>query len=270
MTQTWHADEETLRAWADGTAAPVPAASHRGPPAPLRRVPSADGHARAVRLRQRRRTTLGRAGRPDRPAARQPAAASRPGHPGLRTAWLASVLLLLTLPVVVSVLDAPPARSSWRWHRSPRSRRWPSPTDVNAEPAGELALRHPDGRPARGGGAGRAGRPLGRARRRRRGPAARAARLGGARLAAAGRRPWPHWWSWPARPGWTPRSSLRPWARSGSSPSRGPPPRAAVPADVVTHLVASAPSQLAALAVALAAIALTLARRDTVAYRRTA
>ena len=43
-----------------------------------------------------------------------------------------------------------------------------------------------------------------------------------------------------------------------------------VPADVVTHLVASAPSQLAALVVALAAIALTLARRDTVAYRRTA
>ena len=43
-----------------------------------------------------------------------------------------------------------------------------------------------------------------------------------------------------------------------------------VPADVVTHLVASAPSQLTALVVALAAIALTLARRDTVAYRRTA
>ena len=39
---------------------------------------------------------------------------------------------------------------------------------------------------------------------------------------------------------------------------------------VVSHLVTSAPSQLTALVVALAAIALTIARRDTVAYRRTA
>ena len=43
-----------------------------------------------------------------------------------------------------------------------------------------------------------------------------------------------------------------------------------LPADVVSHLVASAPVQLTALVVALAAIALTIARRDTVAYRRTA
>ena len=43
-----------------------------------------------------------------------------------------------------------------------------------------------------------------------------------------------------------------------------------VPADLVTQLVASAPSQLTALLVALAAIALTIARRDTVAYRRNA
>jgi len=43
-----------------------------------------------------------------------------------------------------------------------------------------------------------------------------------------------------------------------------------LPADVVTHLVASAPAQLTALVVALTAIALTIARRDSVAYRRTA
>ena len=61
-----------------------------------------------------------------------------------------------------------------------------------------------------------------------------------------------------------------PGRRSGPWPSRGPPRRAGVPADVVTHLVASAPIQLTALVVALAAIALTIARRDTVAYRRTA
>jgi ABC-type uncharacterized transport system permease subunit len=43
-----------------------------------------------------------------------------------------------------------------------------------------------------------------------------------------------------------------------------------VPAQVVSDLIASAPTQLIALAVALAAITLTIARRDSVAYRRTA
>jgi hypothetical protein len=38
----------------------------------------------------------------------------------------------------------------------------------------------------------------------------------------------------------------------------------------VSDALASAPSQLTALAIALAAIALTVARRDTVAYRRNA
>ena len=62
--------------------------------------------------------------------------------PGLRTAWLASVLLLLTLPVVVSVLDlrlpvfmalapvAPLAAVALTYGR-------------HAEPAGELALATP-------------------------------------------------------------------------------------------------------------------------------
>ena len=41
-----------------------------------------------------------------------------------------------------------------------------------------------------------------------------------------------------------------------------------LPADLVSQLVASAPSQLVALTVAFAAIALTVVRRDVVAYRR--
>ncbi len=43
-----------------------------------------------------------------------------------------------------------------------------------------------------------------------------------------------------------------------------------VPAEVVSSLVASAPVQLIALVVSLAALTLALARRDAVAYRRTA
>ena len=41
-----------------------------------------------------------------------------------------------------------------------------------------------------------------------------------------------------------------------------------LPADLVSQVVASAPSQLVALTVAFAAIALTVVRRDVVAYRR--
>jgi hypothetical protein len=49
-----------------------------------------------------------------------------------------------------------------------------------------------------------------------------------------------------------------------------PPAARRVAADAVVDLVASAPAQLTALAVALAAVSLAVARRDAVSYRRTA
>ena len=268
MTQTWHADEETLRAWADGSAAPVPAASieaHLLRCDECRRrtatlAPSASGSDVV-----RRWDAL--ADRIDRPRA-NPLLRLGLATPGLRTAWLASILLLLALPVVVSVLDvrlpvfmalapvAPLAAVALTYGR-------------HAEPAGELALATPTAGlrvvaaravlvalsavPVGVGVALLLGLPT---------PVALGWLLPGAALASlvvlAGTTRldpsvvaaclgslWVVVVSWPA-------ASRR------------------VPADVVTHLVASAPGQLAALVVALAAIALTLARRDTVAYRRTA
>jgi len=268
VTQTWHADEETLRAWADGSAAPVPAAS-------------LEAHLLRCDECRRRTATLAPSAsgsdvvrrwdaltdRIDRPRA-NPLLRLGLATPGLRTAWLASVLLLLSLPVVVSVLDlrlpvfmalapvAPLAAVALTYGR-------------HAEPAGELALATPTAGlrvvaaravlvalsavPVGVGVALLLGLPT---------PVALGWLLPGAALASlvvlAG--------TTRLDPSVVAASLGSLWVVAVSWPAAS----RRVPADVVTHLVASAPSQLTALVVALAAIALTLARRDTVAYRRTA
>lgn len=268
MTQTWHADEEALRAWADGSAAPVPAAS-------------LEAHLLRCDECRRRMATLGPsatgsdvvrrwdalADRIDRPRS-GPLLRLGLATPGLRTAWLSSILLLLALPVVVSVLGlrlpvfmalapvAPLAAVALTYGR-------------HAEPAGELALAAPTAGlrlvaaravlvalPAVPIGVGVAlllGLPT---------PVALGWLLPGAALASlvalAG--------TTRLDPSVVAASLGSLWAVAVSWPAAS----RRVPADVVTHLVASAPIQLAALVVALAAIALTVARRDTVAYRRTA
>jgi hypothetical protein len=268
VTQTWHADEETLRAWADGSAAPVPAAS-------------LEAHLLRCDECRRRMATLGPstpgsdavrrwdalADRIDRPRS-NPLLRLGLATPGLRTAWLSSILLLLTLPVAVSVLDlrlpvfmalapvAPLAAVALTYGR-------------HAEPAGELALATPTAGlrlvaaravlvalPAVPIGIGVAlllGLPT---------PVALGWLLPGAALASlvalAG--------TTRLDPAVVAASLGSLWAVAVSWPAAS----RRVPADVVTDLVASTPIQLTALVVALAAIALTVARRDTVAYRRTA
>ncbi len=265
MTQTWHADEETLRGWATGTAAPVLAASietHllrceecRLRTSALSRTSADDGARRwdalaeiIDRPRPRRLLSLGLA------------------TPSLRTAWLGSLLLLLALPVLVSVLGfrlpvvmalapvAPLAAVALVDGRG-------------AEPAGELALATPTAGlrlvaarallvavtavPVGVGGALLTGVPVPIAVGWLLPGAALASlvvlagtsRLDPALVAACLGTTWAVVVSWPA-------ASRR------------------VPADVVNDLIASAPRQLVALAVALVAIALTTTRRDTVAYRR--
>ena len=268
MTHTWHADEETLHAWATGAAAPVLAASIE---------------AHLLRCEECRRRTTGLSGqatasdasrrwealadRIDRPRT-SPLLRLGLATPGLRTAWLASLLLLIALPAVVSVLGielplmmafapvAPLAAVALAYGRY-------------AEPAGELALATPSAGlrlvaarallvaltavPPSVGGALLLGLPVqiafgwllpgaalaslvALAGTTRLDPAVVAACLGSA---------WAVVVSWPA-------ASRR------------------VPEDLVSGFIASAPSQLVALTVAVVAIALTLVRRDTVAYRRTA
>jgi hypothetical protein len=268
VRQTWHADEETLRAWADGSAAPVPAAS-------------LEAHLLRCDECRRRMATLAPpasgsdvvrrwdalADRIDRPRA-NPLLRLGLATPGLRTAWLASVLLLLTVPVVVSVLDlrlpvfmalapvAPLAAVALTYGH-------------HADPAGELALATPTAGlrvvaaravlvalsavPVGVGLALLLGLPT---------PVALGWLLPGAALASlvvlSG--------TTRLDPAVVAASLGSLWVVAVSWPAAS----RRVPADVVTHLVASVPSQLTALVVALAAIALTLARRDDVAYRRTA
>lgn len=270
MTQTWHADEETLRAWASGDTAPLLAASieaHllrceecRRRTGTLSRT-SADGDADGVR----RWEAL--ADRIDRPRS-NPLLRLGLATPGLRAAWLGSLLLLLALPALASAVGlrlpimmalapvAPLAAVALAYGR-------------DAEPAGELALVAPTAGlrvvaarallvaltavPVGVGGALLIGLPVEVAFGWLLPGAALAAlvalagttRLDPALVAACLGSAWAIVVSWPA-------ASRR------------------VPADVVTELVASAPSQLTALVVALGAIALTITRRDTVAYRRTA
>jgi hypothetical protein len=268
VTQTWHADEETLRSWATGSAAPLLAASveaHLLRCADCRRrtrtlsVPATPGDsvrrwdALADRIDRPRSSSLLRLGL---------------ATPGLRTAWLASLLLLLALPVVVTVVGvrlplfmalapvAPLAAVALAYGR-------------DAEPAGELALATPSAGlrlvaarallvaltavPIGVGSALLLGLPVDLALGWLLPGAALASlvtlagtsRLDPAIVAAGLGSTWAVAVSWPA--------ALR-----------------RVPADVVSEVLASAPSQLTALAVALAAIALTIVRRDTVAYRRNA
>ena len=268
MTQTWHADEETLRAWADGSAAPVPAASleaHLLRCDECRRrmatlAPSASGSDVV-----RRWDAL--ADRIDRPRS-GPLLRLGLATPGLRAAWLGSLLLLLALPAVVTTFGgrlplmmalapvAPLAAVALAYGR-------------DAEPAGELALAAPSAGlrvvasrallvalsavPIGVAGALLAGLPSQLAFGWLLPGAALSAlvvlagttRLDPTLVAASLGSLWAVVVSWPA-------ASRR------------------VPAQVVSDLIASAPTQLTALAVALVAVALTIARRDSVAYRRTA
>jgi hypothetical protein len=188
--------------------------------------------------------------------------------PGLRTAWLTSILLLLALPVVATFTGvrvpvfmalapvAPLAAVALAYGR-------------NAEPAGELALATPTAGlrlvarravlvaltavPAGVGAALVTGLPVEIAFGWLLPGAALASlvalagtsRLDPALVAASLGSGWAVVVSWPGA------------ARR-------------VPADVVEQILVSAPSQLTALAIALVAIAITIVRRDTVAYRRTA
>ena len=267
MTQTWHADEETLRSWATGAATPVLAASietHllrceecRLRTSALSRTAVSDGVRRWDAL----------ADRIDRPRS-NPLLRLGLATPGLRAAWLGSLLLLLALPAAVVTFGgrlplmmalapvAPLAAVALAYGR-------------DAEPAGELALAAPSAGlrvvasrallvavsavPIGVAGALLAGLPSQLAFGWLLPGAALAAlvvlagttRLDPTLVAASLGSLWAVVVSWPA-------ASRR------------------VPAQVVSDLIASAPTQLIALAVALAAITLTIARRDSVAYRRTA
>ena len=142
MTQTWHADEETLRSWATGSAAPLLAASIE---AHLLRCEECRRRTSSLSVRTIPDDTVRRwdalADRIDRPRS-NPLLRLGLATPGLRTAWLASLLLLLALPVLVSVVGvrlplfmalapvAPLAAVALAYGR-------------DAEPAGELALATP-------------------------------------------------------------------------------------------------------------------------------
>ena len=267
MTQTWHADDEDLQAWATGAAAPVLAAS----------IETHLLHCEKCRLRTRAvpRTTAGDGVRRwdaladsiDRPRSRRLLSLGL-ATPGLRGAWLGSLLLLLALPVLVSVLGfrlplvmalapvAPLAAVALVYGRG-------------AEPAGELALAVPTAGlrlvAARALLVALTAVPVGVGAALLTGVPAQIAfgwllpgaalaslvalagttRLDPALVAAGLGSTWAVVVSWPA-------ASRR------------------VPADVVSEAIASAPSQLVALLIALAAITFTLVRRDNVAYRRTA
>ena len=80
----------------------------------------------------------------------------------------------------------------------------------------------------------------------------------------------PPWSCWPAPPGSTRRTPQPDWAAPGRWPSASRPPSAGPAADVVAVHIASPTFQLTALVVALTALALTVSRRERIAYRRTA
>jgi hypothetical protein len=267
VTQTWHADEETLQSWADGSAPPVLAASVE---AHLLRCEECRGRTGALSAATtadsvRRWDAL--ADRIDRPRS-IPLLRLGLATPGLRAGWLASLLMLLALPFVATLAGvrvplfmalapvAPLAAVALAYGR-------------NAEPAGELALATPTAGirlvaaravlvavsavPVGVGTALLVGLPVEVAFGWLLPGAALASlvalsgtsRLDPALVAACLGSAWAVVVSWPA-------ASRR------------------VTADVVTQLITSAPTQLTALAIALIAIAITIVRRDTVAYRRTA
>jgi hypothetical protein len=267
VTQTWHADDETLDSWAAGTAAPVLAASieahllrceecRRRTATMARDTTRADGVRRWEAL----------ADEIDRPR-NAPLMRLGLSTPDLRAAWLAALLLLLALPATISLLGvqlplvtalapvAPLAAVALAYRGS-------------SDPAGELALAAPTAGlrlvaaravlvalsavPVGVGGALVAGLPV---------DVAVGWLLPGAALAAlvvlTG--------TTRTDPAVVAAALGSLWAVVVLSPSAV----RRVPADAVGALVASPPVQLTALAVALAAAALTLARRDTIAFRRT-
>ncbi|QBX56827.1 hypothetical protein EXE58_16125 [Nocardioides seonyuensis] len=268
MTHTWHAEEPTLRSWVDGSAEPVLAASleaHLLTCAECRRrtaalsppTPASDAVRRweslADVIDQPRRSRLTRLGL---------------ATPAQRGAWLAALALLLALPAAVALLGgrlplllalaplAPMAAVAAAYGRS-------------IEPAGEMALAAPvaglrivalrslavalPAVPLGIGGALVVGLPL---------DAALAWLLPGAALAAlvlaAG--------TTRVDPATVAAGLGSVWALAVSIP----PAARRVPAQTVVDLVASTPFQATALAVAMLAVAVTIARRDHVAYRRTA
>lgn len=118
MTQTWHAHDDTLRAWADGSAAPVLAASVE---THLLRCDTCRARVGALRdadtpvagtpvtrtsplLSDADRRWAALADEIDRPRSR-PLLRVGLGTPALRAAWLAALAMLLVLPV--AVLEAP-------------------------------------------------------------------------------------------------------------------------------------------------------------------
>ena len=232
-TRRWHADDGDLARLADGTDDPSSAASLE-----THLLRCAECRRRAGNARRPPPSSELRAGtrwptRSTGPSRTRCCVRSAMATPGLlQAAWLAAVLLVWLVPLVAARPSATAACSRcWCWHRSRRSPRWPSPTATRSDPAGELALATPTAglrlvAPARA-----AGRPSRAARRRR---AARGRLLDrrlpmrlalgwllpGLALAVTGG-PGRHD---PARSATS--SSPRRLGRSGSSPSRGPPPRA--------------------------------------------
>lgn len=268
MKQTWHADEETLRAWADGSASPVLAASLE---AHLLRCSTCRGRLASSAPGNRASDTARRwdtlADEVDRPST-NPLTRLGLSTPGLRAAWLGALLVLLTVPAIVSTVGGriplmlavapltPLAAVALAYGRA-------------SEPAGELALAAPSAGlrvvaarsllvalPAVPIGVGTAlafGLPL---------QVALGWLLPGAALAAVVLATGTTRFD----PGTVAAALGSVWAVAVSSPSAV----RRVPADVVVDLLVSSPAQLTALAVALGALAVSIARRDTVAYRRTA
>ena len=189
----------------------------------------------------------------------------------LRAAWLLAALLVLLVPGVPAVvtghglptllLALAPIAPSLAVVLAYRTERRPGRRDVTGGPGRRPAHR------VRAGPAGRAGR------RPTRGapPPWRCSCLSRSRSAGCCRGwPCPHWCCWPAPP-----DSTRPsWPAASASPGhwrwRCPRPPAAPPSTPSVDTVAGAPVQLLALAVAVAALSLTVSRRDQVAYRRNA
>ena len=275
MTQTWHAaPRRPAPPRPTGVRDPVLAASRRGPPAPLRRVPPSHGRARdRPRAGERRPSDAGTRWPTaiDRPRV-EPARCASASPPGrCATAWLAAVLLLSRCCRSSCRRSAAGCPLCWRWPRSPRSsavalayRAAPSPPASSPWPPRWPACGWSPPAPllvgphrARSASSSRCCSSC---------PAPVAARL-----AAARAWPWPPWCSWPARPGWirpsSPASSGSVWARRRRAAGRLPPgPRRR------RHRPGRRRARPAhsPCVVAVAALALTVARRDTVAYRRTA
>lgn len=268
MTGTWHADEEALRAWADGSAAPVPAASLEAHLLRCdecrRRMAALAPHASGSDVVRRWDALADVVDRPRHRLLPRTALST----PALGGAWLGALVVLLLLPVVATALGgrlplvlavaplAPLAAAALAYHRS-------------VEPAGELALAAPSAGlrivSSRALLVAVPAVPVGVV----------AALVGGFPLTVA------LGWLLPGAAlcalvllaGTTRLDPATVAATLGGLWAVGlclPAAARRVPADVVTDAVASSPVQLIALAVALVAALSTVARRDAVSYRRTA